>query len=68
MNGRDREFCLDYWIKIVYNGGVGVIAQLIRALPLQGRGPGFESLLLHHFLCEIMPRIGVFLCEFHTCV
>ena len=25
----------------------GVIAQLIRALPLQGRGPGFESLLLH---------------------
>ena len=28
----------------------GVIAQLIRALPLQGRGPGFESLLLHHIL------------------
>ena len=26
----------------------GVIAQLIRALPLQGRGPGFESQLLHH--------------------
>ena len=26
----------------------GAIAQLIRALPLQGRGPGFESLLLHH--------------------
>lgn len=25
----------------------GVIAQLARALPLQGRGPGFESLLLH---------------------
>lgn len=30
---------------------VGVIAQLIRAPPLQGGGPGFESLLLHHFLC-----------------
>ncbi len=31
----------------------GVIAQLIRALPLQGRGPGFESLLLHHFYAKI---------------
>ena len=28
-------------------GAIGVIAQLIRALPLQDRGPGFESLLLH---------------------
>ena len=26
---------------------IGVIAQLIRAPPLQGGGPGFESLLLH---------------------
>ena len=31
----------------------GAIAQLIRALPLQGRGPGFESLLLHHFSDKI---------------
>ena len=37
-------------------GDDGVIAQLIRALPLQGRGPGFESLLLHHFFvfCDII--------------
>ena len=28
---------------------VGVIAQLFRAPPLQGGGPGLESLLLHHF-------------------
>ena len=36
------------WCKIV--GSIlqfGVIAQLIRAPPLQGGGPGFESLLLH---------------------
>ena len=33
----------------------GAIAQLIRALPLQGRGPGFESLLLHHFLINNQP-------------
>ena len=28
----------------------GAIAQLIRAPPLQGGGPGFESLLLHHIM------------------
>lgn len=28
----------------------GVIAQLFRAPPLQGGGPGLESLLLHHNL------------------
>ena len=37
----------------------GVIAQLIRALPLQGRGPGFESQLLHHFTAKIV-HLGVF--------
>lgn len=26
----------------------GVVAQLFRAPPLQGGGPGLESLLLHH--------------------
>ena len=34
------------WCKIRERG---VIAQLIRALPLQGRGPVFESLLLYQF-------------------
>ena len=33
-----------------YNKGIGVIAQLFRAPPLQGGGPGLESLLLHHNL------------------
>lgn len=28
--------------------GRGRLAQLVRALPLQGRGPGFESLTAHH--------------------
>ena len=31
-------------------GKYGAIAQLIRAPPLQGGGPGFESLLLHHIM------------------
>ena len=37
----------------------GVIAQLIRALPLQGRGPGFESQLLHQFVARIV-HLGTF--------
>ena len=40
----------DFFRKMVQNMLYGVIAQLIRALPLQGRGPGFESLLLHQEL------------------
>ena len=27
----------------------GELAQLARALPLQGRGRGFKSLILHHY-------------------
>lgn len=42
------DFLFDFLTEVVYNEDIGVIAQLIRALPLQGRGPGFESLLLHH--------------------
>ena len=30
----------------------GRLAQLVRALPLQGRGPGFESLTAHHVILE----------------
>src|SRR5712671_4209540 len=32
----------------VYWGEFGRVAQLVRALPSHGRGPGFESLRAHH--------------------
>ncbi len=43
---------------IVRSGGR--LAQLVRALPLQGRGPGFESLTAHHsFNCPDPPLLIV---------
>ena len=30
----------------------GGVAQLVRALALQARGPRFESYIAHHFLCR----------------
>ena len=39
---------LTFYLLFVKILAYGAIAQLIRAPPLQGGGPGFESLLLHH--------------------
>src|SRR6516165_5883322 len=45
-NGRCYDgFKPDFWASL----NDGRLAQLVRALPLQGRGPGFESLTAHQY-------------------
>jgi hypothetical protein len=39
---------------------LGCLAQLVRALPLQGSGLGFESLNTHHFLKTSAAMLGSF--------
>ena len=51
-------------LSIFYKINIGPVAQTGRALPLQGRGPGFKSRWVHfNTLCIIFIRAALFLYE-----